>query len=193
MKDEELARAIARGIVETHIEAGYDEVSRTTNEEGDYPSMGVSQWEGLGGRGDDLLAAIPGGDRFAGRAFSDIEAKEELDALCAVLGSPAGREAQDRILAADCLEMYVPVLKEVLTNPACIIYAGMWCPTGHGCVRNFIARRIERGYDVNDLEVLRDTFYNEYAGAAEVPTNCYEGYRNRAIESFNFVVSLGVA
>ena len=44
MTKEELARAIAKGIIETGIEGDYGSVSCSTA--GDYPSIGVSQWEG---------------------------------------------------------------------------------------------------------------------------------------------------
>ncbi len=53
--------------------------------------MGMSQWEGLdGGRGDTLLGYIDGGDRFAGRAYSDIRDSGELDVLAELLDSPQG-------------------------------------------------------------------------------------------------------
>ena len=54
MTDEQLAYEIAKGIGMTGVEGGYESVSCSTA--GDYPSMGISQWEGLGGRGDTLLS-----------------------------------------------------------------------------------------------------------------------------------------
>jgi hypothetical protein len=54
---EELARAIATGIIETGIEGDYGSVSCSTA--GDYPSIGVSQWEGE--RANRLLENISGG------------------------------------------------------------------------------------------------------------------------------------
>lgn len=190
MMNEELARAIARGIVDTGVEGPYDAVSCSTA--GDYPSMGVSQWEGLGGRGDALLNAIEGGAQFAGRTYSDIINNEGKAALAAVLDSPSGHEAQDRILAADCLEMYVPAVKEALTNEACIIYAGIWCPTSHEVVNRFLLRRLNRGYDLNNLGVLRRTFRDEYAIAASCDEYA-EGYANRADATYDYVAALGVA
>lgn len=79
MTKEELAKEIAKGLIETGVEGGYDAVTCSTA--GDYPSMGCSQWEGLGGRGDYLLSWIDGGDYFAGRTFSDIRDSYELGAL----------------------------------------------------------------------------------------------------------------
>jgi hypothetical protein len=193
MTDEKLALEIARGIIATGVEGGYGSVTCSTA--GDYPSMGVSQWEGLdGGRGDTLLSYIDGGQQFIGRTYSDICDNGELDSLVNLLESEQGQEAQQQILANDCLEMYISELNlvENLTNPLCIIYAGIWCPTSHYVVRRFLQRRYERGYDLNNLEVIRDLFKNQYAVAAEVPENCYEGYANRANNTYDYVSTLEV-
>jgi hypothetical protein len=153
--------------------------------------MGISQWEGLGGRGDTLLSAIDGGSRFVGRTYSDIEASGELDVLSTLLDSPQGQEAQNRILAEDCLALYVPVVKEALENAACIIYAGMWCPTSHNVVRRFLLNRIDR-YDLNNLEVLRDVFRDQYYIAADVGEQYAEGYAYRANITYEYVASLNL-
>lgn len=195
MTDKELAYEIAKGIGITRVEGGYESVSRTTAD-GDYPSMGCSQWEGLGedGRGDALLMAIEGGDKFVGRSYSDIEAAGELDELSAVLASSSGQEAQNRILAEDCLEKYVPTLIEIISDPRAIIYCGIWCPTGHGCVAAFLRHRVERGYDVNSIEVLRDLFYEQYPTAAGYGDDAgiTETYQNRAITTYAYVAALGI-
>ena len=74
----ELAQEIAKGLVETGIEGGFGSVSCSTA--GDYPSMGISQWEGIdGGRGDTLLSYIDGGEDFIGRTYSDIVDSGELE------------------------------------------------------------------------------------------------------------------
>ena len=65
-----LAREIAKGIIATGIEGGYDSVAKSTAY--NYPSIGVSQWEG--NRADELLRAIPGGEEFIGRTYIDIKA-----------------------------------------------------------------------------------------------------------------------
>ena len=192
MTDEQLAREIAQGLIDTGVEGGFDAVSQTTNEDADYPSIGCSQWEGS--RGDALLAMIPGGDYYIGRSYPDIEAAGELDALKELLGGEQGQAAQMERLALDCLELYLPALYEAgLTNPYCIVYAGIWCPTSHDVVRRFITRRAGRGYDVNDLDVLRDLFHDQYAVAAEIPEDCYEGYQNRANNTYGYVVGLSLA
>ena len=192
MTRDELARAIAKGLVETGVEGPYDCVTCSTA--GDYPSMGCSQWEGLGGRGDLLLSYIAGGDRFAGRTYSDIEAAGELDALAELLGSEQGQAAQNMILADDCRDKYLPALDEVegLTADACIIYAGIWCPTSHYVVMRFLQRRAERGHDLNDLETLRNLFRDEYYVAADVGEQYAEGYANRAETTYEYVAGLGV-
>ena len=192
MTNEELASAIAKGLITTGVEGPFGTVCCSTA--GDYPSMGVSCWEGIGGRGDLLLSYIDGGDRFAGRAYSDIEAAGELDALSALLDSEQGQAAQMMILAQDCSDSYLPALIDAgLTDSACIIYAGIWCPTSHYVVNRFLTRRAERGHDINCLETLRDLFRDEYFTAADVGEEYAEGYANRANITYNYVSSLGLA
>jgi hypothetical protein len=188
MTDEQLAYEIARGIGETHVEGFYDSVSCSTA--GDYPSMGVSQWEGIGGRGDDLLNTIEGGAQFAGRTYSDIRDSGEIDALKAVLDSASGREAQNKIIAYDCLLYYVPAVKEVLSNEKCMIYAGMWCPTSHIVVNKFLRRRANR-FNLDDLDVLHELFRDAYYIAASVGDEYAEGYANRANATYKYVIGLG--
>ncbi len=77
MTIEELAKEIAKGLIETGIEGGYGSVSCSTA--GDYPSIGCSQWEG--GRADELLESIPGGEQYAHRTYSDLEYSGDLDGL----------------------------------------------------------------------------------------------------------------
>jgi hypothetical protein len=187
--NEELAYEIAKGIGQTGVEGGYNSVTRSTA--GDYPSMGVSQWEGLGGRGDSLLSYLDGGNQFAGRTYSDIRDNWELGALAALLNSPQGQIAQNMILADDCLQKYIPALRQVLylTNPLCIIYAGIWCPTSHYVVQKFLTRRTERGYDINNLETIRDLFRDQYATAASCEEYA-EGYANRANNTYQYVSAL---
>ncbi|MBO6292111.1 MAG: hypothetical protein J6N51_07635 [Selenomonas sp.] len=190
MTRQEIAFEIAKGLVETGIEGGYNAVSCSTG--GDYPSIGCSQWEG--GRADDLLARIPGGSRFAGRTYSDIRSAGELEALAALLGSANGQYAQLEKLKEDCLD-YVDTLQGIafLDDSRCIIYAGMWCPTSTGVVARFIRRRQERGYNIRSLETMRDMFRDEYAQAACIPANCYDGYANRAENTFQYVAAIDLS
>lgn len=44
MHKEELAKYIAEGIIVTGVEGTYNDVSCSSA--GDYPSLGISQWEG---------------------------------------------------------------------------------------------------------------------------------------------------
>ncbi|MEA4835194.1 MAG: hypothetical protein VB133_08670 [Anaeromusa sp.] len=192
MNEQQLALEIAKGLVETGVEGPYGCVTCSTA--GDYPSMGCSQWEGIGGRGDLLLSYIDGGDQFAGRTYSDIADAGELDALAELLGSEQGQAAQNMILADDCKDKYLPALDEVdgLTADASIIYAGIWCPTSHYVVMRFLQRRAERGHDLNDLETLRNLFRDEYYIAADVGDQYAEGYANRAETTYEYVAGLGV-
>jgi len=190
MTKEELGKEIALGIINTGVEGGYDSVSCSTA--GDYPSMGVSQWEGLnGGRGDTLLSYIDGGQQFIGRSYSDICDSGELDALTEVLGSEQGQAAQVQILAQDCTEMYVDSLQQVenLDDSRCCIYAGIWCPTSHYVVRKFLQNR-QYDYDIRNLETLRDIFRDQYYIAASVGKRYALGYANRANNTYDYVANL---
>lgn len=181
MTVEELAKEIARGLIETGIEGGYDSISCSTA--GDYPSIGVSQWEG--GRADALLSRIPGAARFMDRAYSNFSVGD-LEDLAELLDSDAGREAQLAQLAEDCVE-YVEELQKVesLDDSRCLIYCGMWCPTSHSVVRRFLENR-EDDYDLRDLEVVRTLFQYDYAAAAGCAEYGY-GYANRANTTYVYV------
>lgn len=187
MTDEQLAKEIALGIINTGVEGGYNNVCSSTA--GDYPCMGVSSWEGIDGRGDALLSCIDGTEKFIGRTYSDICGSGEKQELMELLNSEQGQIAQQEILANDCLELYIPALKEVenLDDAKCFIYAGIWCPTSHVVVRNFLRRR-QDNYDIRDLETLRDLFRDQYYIAADVGEENAEGYANRAKITFSYVV-----
>ncbi|KMO85244.1 hypothetical protein AB840_14655 [Megasphaera cerevisiae DSM 20462] len=189
MTVEQLASEIAKGLINTGVEGPFDALSCSTA--GDYPSVGVSQWEGP--RCDDLLGRIPGGDHFQGRSYSDIENAGELQALKDLLGSDAGQAAQQQKLAEDC-QNYVNSLQEIqsMDQSRPMIYAGMWCPTSDSVVKAFLQRREERGYNLRDLSVMRDMFYNEYANAA----GCEDyaaGYQNRATATYDYVANLDLS
>jgi hypothetical protein len=189
LNDEQLAYEIAKGIGQTGIEGNYGSVSCSTA--GDYPSMGISQWEGIGGRGDALLGYIDGGQQFVGRAYRDIEVSGELNSLSDLLASSQGQEAQNQILAGDCAE-YVQAVKEALSDDRCVIYAGMWCPTSHVVVRRFLINRADR-VDLDNLEALRDIFRDEYYISAGVSEEYAVGYANRANNTYDYVAALGLA
>ncbi|MDF2631446.1 MAG: hypothetical protein K0Q85_42 [Caproiciproducens sp.] len=185
MTDEQLAYEIARGIGQTGVEGNYGSVSCSTA--GDYPSIGISQWEGIGGRGDLLLSYINGGDYFAGRTYTGIRRSGELDALSELLASPQGQEAQNIILAQDCLSSYVPALKQVpgLDDSRCFIYAGIWCPTSHNVVRRFLQNRTDK-YNLRSLAMLRYLFRDQYYIAASVGVENAAGYANRAENTYQY-------
>ena len=88
--DENLAKEIAKGIIETGIEGAYDSVAKSTAYS--YPSIGVSQWEG--DRANNLLRMIPGGEEFVNRNYVNIQASGELPMLRELLRSEAGQQAQ---------------------------------------------------------------------------------------------------
>lgn len=179
-----LAKEIADGIIATGVEGGFDSVSCSTA--GNYPSMGVSQWEGQ--RGDNLLSWIDAGRKFIGRSYSEIVDAGELQELKAVLSSEQGQEAQRQILANDCL-MYADILMPLISNSKCVIYAGIWCPTSTMVVEIFVKNRIKWGYDVNNLEVLRNVFRDQYWKAADVGEKYQQGYANRAESTYQYLLN----
>lgn len=197
MEINELAREVAAGIVNTGIEGGFGSVSCSTA--GDYPSMGAQQVEGIGGRGDELLQAIPGGDKFVGRTYSDLrdsvdnDEVSDLDKLSTLLESEVGQAAQMDIIARDC-EAYVQRAIECgLKDARCVIYAGMWGPTSTYVMGEFIKRRIERGYDIaENLQLLNAVWREQYAAAAGCDDYA-EGYQNRADSTYEYVDGLDLS
>lgn len=178
-----LAKEIADGIIATGVEGGFDSVSRSTA--GNYPSMGVSQWEGS--RGDNLLSWIDAGRKFMGRSYSDIVNAGELNELKHVLASPQGQHAQREILAYDCL-VYADALMPLIADSKCVIYAGIWCPTSTNVVKIFVRNRRDWGYNVNNLGALRDMFREQYWKAADVGEQYRQGYANRAERTYSYLV-----
>ena len=181
-----LAREIAKGIIATGIEGGYDSVAKSTAY--DYPSIGVSQWEG--NRADELQRAIPGGEEFIGRTYIDIKASGELPMLKELLRSDAGKQAQLDQLSRDCLQ-YVEVLQHVptLDDTRCLIYAGMWCPTSTWVVKRFLANRYMR-VNLRSLKALNELFKNYYWIAADVGDIYRAGYANRAQTTYEYVAGI---
>lgn len=178
-----IAEEIANGIVSTGVEGPFDAVSKSSA--GDYPSIGVSQWEGV--RADNLLSRIQGGEKFRSRGYYDIVDAGELEELKRLLGSEEGKQAQLTLLAADCLR-YVEALQQVekFYDTRCVIYAGIWCPTSTSVVQKFLLNRNYK-YDLENLETLRDVFAEEYWKAAGVGCRYFEGYRNRAMRTYDYV------
>lgn len=186
-----LADEIARGIIVTGVEGPFDTVCCSTA--GDYPSMGVSCWEGIGGRGDALLACIEGADAYIGRSYSDLESCGALLDLAALLDSGAGRAAQQKLLASDCLG-YVDALRRVptLDDTRCLIYAGIWCPTSTYVVTRFL-RRAWSLYNLRSLKEIRQLFYDRYWLAADVGEKYRAGYENRAERTYDYVAGLDLS
>lgn len=181
-----LAREIAKGIIATGIEGDFDSVAKSTAYA--YPSISVSQWEG--NRADELLRAIPGGEKFVGRTYIDIKASGELLMLKELLRSDAGKQAALDQLSRDCMQ-YVDVLQQVptLDDTRCIIYAGMWCPTSTYVVKRFLENRFER-VNLRSLEALNKLFKNYYYIAADVGEMYRVGYANRAEATYQYVAGI---
>ena len=86
-----LAEEIALGIINTGVEGPFDAVAKSTAY--DYPSIGVSQWEGA--RADELLSNIEGGAKFMYRDYEDIVYSGELDELMDVIERENGEDDYD--------------------------------------------------------------------------------------------------
>lgn len=179
-----LAKEIADGIITTGIEGGFDSVTCSTA--GNYPSLGVSQWEGR--RCNNLLSMICGGQKFMARRYSDIVEAGELWELRELLASPEGQEAQRKLLASDCLN-YADAIMPLTSDSKCVIYAGMWCPTSTNVVRVFVRNRRDWGYDVGNLAAMRDVFRDQYYKAADVGDMYRNGYANRAEITYQYLVN----
>ncbi len=181
-----LAKEIAKGLIYTGIEGGYDSVAKSTAYA--YPSIGVSQWEG--NRANELLKAIPGGAEFVDRTYIDIKASGELPMLKELLRSEAGQQAQLDQLSRDCLQ-YVEVLQQVptLDDTRCLIYAGMWCPTSTWVVKRFLTNRYMH-VDLRSLEALYKLFKDYYWIAADVGELYQQGYANRAQTTYEYVAGI---
>lgn len=181
-----LAREIAKGLINTGIEGGYDSVAKSTAYA--YPSIGVSQWEG--NRANELLRAIPGGTEYADRTYIDIKASGELPMLKELLRSEAGQQAQLEQLSSDCLD-YVEALQQIptLDDTRCIIYAGMWCPTSTWVVKRFLTNRYMH-VDLRSLEALYKLFKDYYWIAADVGELYQQGYANRAEVTYQYVAGI---
>lgn len=181
-----LAKEIAKGLIATGIEGAFDSIAKSTAY--DYPSIGVSQWEG--NRADELLSRIDGGGYYARRSYIDIRASGELPAMRQLLDSEQGRQAQLDMLADDCLA-YVNELKKIPTmdDTRCIIYAGMWCPTSTYVVRRFLEKRYLH-IDLRSLQALNTLFKNAYWLAADVGEMYRPGYANRADVTYQYVAGI---
>lgn len=181
-----LAKEIAKGLINTGIEGGYDSVAKSTAY--DYPSIGVSQWEGY--RADELLSRISGGEYFQNRSYADIKNSGDLPILKALLISDAGQQAQLEQLSFDCLD-YVEALQQIptLDDTRCIIYAGMWCPTSTYVVRRFLENRYLH-IDLRSLQALNNLFKNCYYIAADVDDMYRPGYANRADVTYQYVAGI---
>lgn len=186
MSDEALAREIALGLIKTGIEGDYDSVECSTA--GNYPSIGISQWEG--DRADALLDRLPEGWKYVDQPFTQLVRKGLDVGLRKLLNSPMGRQVQADYLTEDCME-YLKSLDRIesLTDPRCIIYAGMWCPTSTYVVKSFLLNR-ETRTNLNSLKAVRDLFYDEYANAAGIQSRYYKGYQNRAEKTYQYVASI---
>lgn len=184
--NDNLAKEIAKGLINTGIEGAYDSVAKSTAY--DYPSIGVSQWEGT--RADNLLCAIPGGSAFAWRTYENIKASGELPMLRQLLASEEGQQAQLEQLTNDCLQ-YVEVLQQVptLDDTRCIIYAGMWCPTSTWVVKHFLENRYTH-VNLRSLQSLYELFKNYYWIAADVGEIYQPGYANRAKRTYEYVAGI---
>ena len=79
---------------------------------------------------------------------------------------------------------------ETLDQTLPTIYAGIWCPTSHYVVSKFLRKKEQEGFDLRNLEVVRNLFRDQYAQYAYIPSIYYAGYRNRANNTYEYVKKL---
>lgn len=187
MTIEELGLEIAKGLVETGVEGGYGAVSCSTA--GDYPSVGIQQLEGE--RANELFSMIDGMQQYIDVHFFELS-YSDLEDMSLLLESEQGQIAQLEILGRDCETYAQACINGGLTDARAVIYAGIWCPTSHYCVERFISKRINNGYDMDDLYTLATTFAEEYASAVDCDEYA-EGYANRAWNTYNYVRNLDLS
>ena len=185
-----MGNEIAKAIVETGVEGGFDNVCSSTA--GDKICIGISSWENE--RASEILSMIDGGSYYDNRTYSDIVNAGEKETLSELLNSEQGQEAQLQILSRDCEDYAQSVIDAGLTDARTVIYAGVWCPTSTYIVSLFIKNRINRGYDIKtNLDNLYKVFYDEYTDAAGVGEQYREGYQNRATNTYNYVKDLDLS
>ena len=86
MEIAELGNEIAKAIVETGVEGGFDNVCSSTA--GDKICIGVSSWENE--RASEILSMIDGGSYYDNRTYSDIVNAGEKETLSELLNSNQG-------------------------------------------------------------------------------------------------------
>lgn len=183
MHKEELAKYIAEGIIVTGVEGTYNDVSCSSA--GDYPSLGISQWEGE--RADTLFLQLDDGGYYRNRSYSDLKSTGDIVNLKNLLATEQGRKIQEEQLQKDACNYVDMLLLIPLKNTASIVYAGLWCPTSTWVVQAFLTNR-NKSYDLNDVEVLSDVFKRFYARAAGVSAYTL-AYALRADEQLRYVKS----
>ena len=184
--NEILARLTADGLINTGVEGGFNNVCCSTAY--DSLCLSVSSWEQE--RGQALLSMIDGAEKFMSRPYSDLS-DDEIEELSTLLDSEQGHEAALIILSEDCYEYVEAVRCEGVTNPKCIVYCAMWCPTSTYIVCRTICHAYQEGIDVDDIDELADYFYNNYATLAGCE-EYEEGYQNRSLAQLEYVKGLGV-
>lgn len=203
---DQLADAIADGLVVTGVEGPYKTCTKTSGQNDDYISIGCSCWEGT--RANKVLNAI-GLSQYTKEPFLDPKSgytsyskilqpiskgssKTHQDLISETLDSEKGRSAQRAILSADT-KNYVTAIKSAvpnITDARCIIYAGIWCPTSTSCVCSHLKKNVSA---INDPVQLNNAFIvnNSYAAeTAKVGSANYQGYYNRGNITLEYVLRI---
>lgn len=187
MDNENLAFYVAKTLLETGVEGGYDAITKSSQK--DLPSIGCSQW--LADRADSLLKKIPGGDRFAGKSYSYLSGNGLLEELASVISTPEGIEIQKKQLAEDCLA-YVNAVQQVeyMDDTRCAIYAASWCTVSKIWVSGFLNQLKQSGVNIRSLKELANGFSGGFLDYCGLNNRYRQGYSNRAWNVYYYVAAI---
>lgn len=176
--DKRIIKYTMAGLIANHWEGGNGWNNFCKSSAGDYPSIGVLGWEGLGGNGDAVLNAV-GLGQYAGQSYSALEPhKEEIQA---VLDSPAGHQGQLQLLSE--MEVgYLGTLRDSGWNssdPKATTFVMCWMGAGPNCCGPFASRQ-----PTANLDQIYQHFLSGWANAAGV--TCVEGYNNRTESTYAY-------
>lgn len=165
----EMAEKIATGI-SSGLWGSYNTVR--SSEQNGFPVIGIGCW--VGETADRILNDIGNGHKYMDTSYYALSSDDQLNDLICLLQSDESHLIQDKYLKEDT-DRYVSRLThhDHLTNPDCIIYAGLWCAPDTEKVVYFV-KGIPEEVDKNDLEQLNDYFINHFSVNSHVVRNSGE-------------------
>jgi hypothetical protein len=154
----EMAEKIANGI-SSGVWGKYNTVG--FSRKNGFPVIGVGCW--VGDRADRILNDIGNGHKYMDTSYHALSNDDQLNDLECLLQSDESHLVQDKYLKEDtdhCVDRLTH--HDHLTNPECIIYAGLWCVPDTEKVVYFV-KTIPEEVDKNNLEELNDYFIDNFS------------------------------